>query len=95
MQKISYVIPLLPFPAYGGEVVAEITATMKTMPQYDYEVILVNDCSPDDTIGTIRALVAADDHVTGVDLAKKLRAACCADGRLPQMQRGYHCLSGR
>lgn len=45
--------------------VAEITATMKAMPQYDYEVILVNDCSPDDTIGTIRALVAADDHVTG------------------------------
>ena len=70
MQKISYVIPCYRSQHTVGEVVAEITATMKTMPQYDYEVILVNDCSPDDTIGTIRALVAADDHVTGVDLAK-------------------------
>ena len=33
----------------------ELTATMQTLPQYDYEVVLINDCSPDDTIGTIRA----------------------------------------
>ena len=39
-----------------GGVVAEIAATMQTLPQYDYEVILVNDCSPDDTFGTIRSL---------------------------------------
>ena len=71
----------------AGEVVAEITATMKTMPQYDYEVILVNDCSPDDTIGTIRALVAADDHVTGVDLAKNF-------GQHAALMAGFHKCSG-
>ena len=60
MQKISYVIPCYRSQHTVGGVVAEIAATMQTMPQYDYEVILVNDCSPDNTIGTIRSLVAAD-----------------------------------
>ena len=54
MQKISYVIPCYRSQHTVGGVVAEIAATMQTMPQYDYEVILVNDCSPDNTIGTIR-----------------------------------------
>ena len=87
MQKISYVIPCYRSQHTVGEVVAEITATMKTMPQYDYEVILVNDCSPDDTIGTIRALVAADDHVTGVDLAKNF-------GQHAALMAGFHKCSG-
>ena len=49
MQKISYVIPCYRSQHTVGGVVAEIAATMQTLPQYDYEVILVNDCSPDDT----------------------------------------------
>ena len=51
MQKISYVIPCYRSQHTVGGVVAEIAATMQTLPQYDYEVILVNDCSPDDTFG--------------------------------------------
>ena len=47
MQKISYVIPCYRSQHTVGGVVAEIAATMQTLPQYDYEVILVNDCSPD------------------------------------------------
>ena len=83
MQKISYVIPCYRSQHTVGDVVAEITATMQTMPQYDYEVILVNDCSPDDTIGAIRALVAADAHVTGVDLAKNF-------GQHAALMAGFH-----
>ena len=67
MQKISYVIPCYRSQHTVGGVVAEIAATMQTLPQYDYEVILVNDCSPDDTFGTIRSLVAADSHVVCLD----------------------------
>ena len=87
MQKISYVIPCYRSQHTVGDVVAEITATMQTMPQYDYEVILVNDCSPDDTIGAIRALVAADAHVTGVDLAKNF-------GQHAALMAGFHKCSG-
>ena len=82
MQKISYVIPCYRSQHTVGGVVAEITATMQTLPQYDYEVILVNDCSPDDTFGTIRSLVAADSHVVGRRSGEKLRPACGADGGL-------------
>ena len=70
MQKISFVIPCYRSEHTLAAVHEELTATMQTLPQYDYEVVLINDCSPDDTIGTIRRLVAADAHVQGVDLAK-------------------------
>ena len=68
MQKLSYVIPCYRSEHTLPDVVAEITAKMKTLPRYSYEIILVNDCSPDDTIGTIRRLVAADAHVQGLSL---------------------------
>lgn len=46
MEKLSFVIP-----CYGSEttieiVVNEIRETLKQRPEYDYEIILVNDCSP-------------------------------------------------
>ena len=87
MQKISYVIPCYRSQHTVGGVVAEIAATMQTLPQYDYEVILVNDCSPDDTFGTIRSLVAADSHVVGVDLAKNF-------GQHAALMAGFHKCSG-
>ena len=87
MQKISYVIPCYRSQHTVGGVVAEIAATMQTLPQYDYEVILVNDCSPDDTFGTIRGLVAADNHVVGVDLAKNF-------GQHAALMAGFHKCSG-
>ena len=37
---------------------------------YEYEIILVNDSSPDDTFVVISALAEADGHITAVDLAK-------------------------
>ena len=87
MQKISYVIPCYRSEHTLPEVVAEITAKMQTLPQYDYEVILVNDCSPDDTLGAIRRLVAADAHVQGVDLARNF-------GQHAALMAGFHQCSG-
>ena len=71
MEKLSFVIP-----CYGSEttieiVVNEIRETLKQRPEYDYEIILVNDCSPDRVWPRIRALALADSHITGIDLAKK------------------------
>ena len=53
MQKISFVIPCYRSEHTLAAVHEELTATMQTLPQYDYEVVLINDCSPDYTIGTI------------------------------------------
>lgn len=87
MQKISYVIPCYRSEHTLPDVVAEITAKMKTLPRYSYEIILVNDCSPDDTIGTIRRLVAADAHVQGVDLARNF-------GQHAALMAGFHQVKG-
>ena len=50
MQKISFVIPCYRSEHTLAAVHEELTATMQTLPQYDYEVVLINDCSPDDTM---------------------------------------------
>lgn len=87
MQKISYVIPCYRSEHTLEQVLAEVTATMGTLPQYDYEVVLVNDCSPDGTLGVIRRLVAADSHVQGVDLARNF-------GQHAALMAGFHQCTG-
>ena len=67
MSKISFVIPCYRSEKTIGTVVEEIR---KTMRGREYEIILVNDCSPDGTISAIKALAAADKRITGVDLAR-------------------------
>jgi undecaprenyl-phosphate 4-deoxy-4-formamido-L-arabinose transferase len=53
-----------------GAVTAEIVGTMAKLSRYDYEIVLVNDCSPDETFAVIRELAAKDRHIAAVDLAK-------------------------
>ena len=87
MQKLSYVIPCSRSEHTLAAVVEEITRTMAALPQYDYEIVLVNDCSPDGTLNTIRSLVAADPHVQGVDLARNF-------GQHAALMAGFHQCSG-
>lgn len=70
MSKISFVIPCYRSEKTLGGVVVEIMDTMQTMPQYDYNIILVNDCSPDDTYGVIKGLSRKYDNISGISLAR-------------------------
>ena len=70
MTKVSFVIPCYRSEHTIGAVTEEIRGTMAAMSGYDYEIVLVNDCSPDGTFGAIRALAEADGRITAVDLAK-------------------------
>ena len=70
MEKISFVIPCYRSEATLPGVVREIQDTMKTMEAYTYEIILINDCSPDDTFGTIRRLCGENENITGINLSK-------------------------
>ena len=69
MSKVSFVIPCYRSAKTIGGVVNEIENTMAQLA-YEYEIILVNDSSPDDTFAVISALAEADGHITAVDLAK-------------------------
>lgn len=70
MKKISFVIPCYRSEHTLPHVVAEINEKMRTMDQYEYEIILVNDCSPDDTVGTIRQLCREYSNIRGISFAK-------------------------
>ena len=84
MSKISFVIPCYRSEKTLGAVVEEIR---KTVGEGEYEIILVNDCSPDGTIDTIKALAECDSHVIGVDLAKNF-------GQHAALMAGFRQVSG-
>lgn len=69
-QLVSFVIPCYKSALTIEGVVKEITDAMAALPAYEYEVILVNDCSPDDTFQVIRKICEDDARVKGVNLAK-------------------------
>ena len=70
MKLVSFVIPCYRSEHTVEAVTEEIRLTMAAQPDYDYEIVLVNDCSPDGTFAVIRALAEKDAHITAVDLAK-------------------------
>lgn len=73
MSKISFVIPCYRSALTLENVVKEIRETMDRLNQtstYSYEIVLVNDCSPDDTYAVIKRLASEDAHILGINLAK-------------------------
>lgn len=70
MKLVSFVIPCYRSAATVSAVVEEINSTMAALQNYDHEIILVNDCSPDNTFSVIEGLARADKRITAVDLAK-------------------------
>lgn len=70
MMKLSFVIPCYRSEQTIEGVVNEIQETMQTLPEYSYEIILVNDCSPDQTFDVIRGLCEKNSNILGVNLAR-------------------------
>ena len=67
---ISFILP-----CYGSEktleaVVNEIRSVVGQKKEYDYEIVAVNDCSPDGVWEVIKKLAAEDSKVKGIDFAK-------------------------
>ena len=70
MSKISFVIPCYRSEHTIEAVVAEIMDKMKGIAVYDYDIFLVNDCSPDNTFSVIKQICEKYNNVTGISLAK-------------------------
>ncbi|MBO4775569.1 MAG: glycosyltransferase family 2 protein [Lachnospiraceae bacterium] len=68
-MKISFVIPCYRSEKTLGGVIEEIQSTMPEIG-HDYEIILVNDCSPDNTFEVIRELASKNKNILGINLAK-------------------------
>lgn len=71
MQKISYIIPCYCSVHTLSHVVEEIINEMEMiLSEYAYEIILVNDDSPDNTMDVVIELINQHPMITGINLAK-------------------------
>lgn len=70
MQLVSFVIPCYRSAQTIGRVVQEIREAMRELSQYRYEIVLINDASPDDTFETIRALCRENKDICAINLAR-------------------------
>ena len=90
-KRISFVIPCYCSEVTLPKVVKEIKETLHRMKEqgksYDYEIILVNDCSPDDTFAVIQKLCGEDRKIKGVNLARNF-------GQHAALMAGFHQVNG-
>ncbi|MGO5050676.1 glycosyltransferase family 2 protein [Dysosmobacter sp. Sow4_B12] len=66
MSKVSIIIPCYCSSSFLPGVVSRVAAVMD---RQDYEIVLVNDCSPDNTFDVISSLARNDSHIIGINLA--------------------------
>lgn len=87
MKKLSFVIP-----CYGSEntiefVVDEIIKTVSQRPEYDYEIIAVNDASPDNVLEVLKGIAQSNKRVKVIDLARNF-------GKHSAVMAGFSRISG-
>lgn len=69
-KKISITIPCYKSQDTITKLTDGIKEEMNKHKEYDYEIILVNDCSPDNTFEVISNLALNDEHILAYDLSK-------------------------
>lgn len=87
MSKISFVIPCYRSEATIERVINEVESTVSQRPEYEYEIICVNDFSPDD-VGKVLAQIAnKNDKVKVIEFAKNA-------GKHAAVLAGHRCAGG-
>ena len=85
---LSFVIPCYRSAHTIGGVVRELTETLQTRARdYDYEIILVNDGSPDDTARVLQELCGQYPGLVFVDLSRNF-------GQHSALMAGFHQVKG-
>lgn len=87
MKKVSFIIPCYVSGKVIHLTVKEIIDTMTKNIDYDYEIILINDFSPDNTFEVIRELCNKSDKIIGINLAKNF-------GQHSAIMAGFHYVTG-
>ena len=84
---LSFVIPCYRSEKTLGKVYREIVDVMAQRQAYDYEIIAVNDCSPDNVLCVMKELAAKNHRFKIIDLAKNF-------GKHAAMMAGYSHVRG-
>ena len=87
MKLVSFVIPCYRSGQTLPAVIQEIKETMCSLDSYEYEIILINDCSPDDTFDVIMRICRENDNITGINLARNF-------GQHSALMAGFHYVKG-
>ena len=85
-MELSVVSPCYGAPTLLRELVKQITETVSQLTD-SYEIILVEDCSPDNSRDIIRDICAQDKHVKGVFLSRNF-------GQQSALNAGYDTAKG-
>lgn len=72
MRLISFVIPCYRSENTIEKVIQEIIKTVSYRPEYDYEVIAVNDCSPDNVYGVLKCIAKDNNKIKVINLARNM-----------------------
>ena len=86
-KLVSFIIPCYRSAQTIGKVVEEISVTLERSGQYQYEIILVTDASPDNTFEVIRSLCEKRKEICGVNLARNF-------GQHAALMAGFHYAHG-
>lgn len=89
MEKISFIIP-----CYGSEktiekVCDEIIKTVSQKNNYDYEIIAVNDQSPDNVLGVLKTMARKNQRIKVINLAKNMNRPGAVMGGLHYAKGDY------
>ena len=70
MSKVSFVIPCYRSEKTLESVIDEIRETMRGLTEYTYDIVLVNDASPDGTWNVIRRLTGSVENIIWINLSR-------------------------
>lgn len=86
-EKISFVIPCYRSENTIKSVIDEIDLIMKKISNFDYEIVLINDCSPDNVWSVIVSIVEVRNDVKAISFAKNF-------GQHSALMAGYRVATG-
>lgn len=86
-QKLSFVIPCYRSEQTIRDVIARIIRTVEDDNRFDYEIICVNDASPDGTYLILKELSDGNPKITVVDLMRNF-------GQHAALMAGFHFVTG-
>ena len=69
---LSFVIPCYKSEKTVSSVIDEIISIVVKKPDYDYEILAVNDCSPDNVYDVLLTLAKNNSKIKVIDLAKNV-----------------------
>lgn len=87
MQLLSFVIPCYRSELTIRTVIDKIISTVEQDGRYDYEIICVNDCSPDNTISVLNDIADENEKVIVINLMKNF-------GQHSAIMAGFNYVSG-